>query len=128
MSPHSISDFDDTPMSASDIEMPSKVSSCVIGIDVGGTNTDAVVLRDEKVLGWHKTPTTTDIQEGVELAVEAVVKKSGIPSNHVGAVKIGTTVSYLLFLVSVSVLAEAFFFFLSRYVYANNCSNSSMPF
>jgi activator of 2-hydroxyglutaryl-CoA dehydratase len=98
MPPHCISDFDDTPVSTLDVDMPSKVSSCVIGIDVGGTNTDAVVLRDEKVLGWHKTPTTTDIQEGVELAIEAVVKKSGIPVNHVRAVKIGTTVSHLMIL------------------------------
>jgi activator of 2-hydroxyglutaryl-CoA dehydratase len=96
MSPHFISDLDDTLVAAVDIDMPSRVSSCVIGIDVGGTNTDAVVLRDERVLGWHKTPTTSDIQEGVELAIEAVVKKAEIPASHVGAVKIGTTVSQFM--------------------------------
>jgi N-methylhydantoinase A/oxoprolinase/acetone carboxylase beta subunit len=93
MSPHSTTDINETCVSVLDVEIPSKITSCVIGIDVGGTNTDAVVLRDEKVIGWHKTPTTSDIQEGVELAIEAVVKKAEIPANHVGAVKIGTTVS-----------------------------------
>jgi predicted NBD/HSP70 family sugar kinase len=73
--------------------MPSKLSSCVIGIDVGGTNTDAVILQNEAVLAVHKTPSTTDIQSGVERAIEEVVKKADIPSDHVDSVKIGTTVS-----------------------------------
>ncbi|CAG8971460.1 hypothetical protein HYALB_00002044 [Hymenoscyphus albidus] len=71
--------------------MPSKISPCVIGIDVGGTNTDAVLLRDGTVLAWHKTPTTTDIQQGVELVIEEVIKKADIPRDHVRSVKIGTT-------------------------------------
>lgn len=73
--------------------MPSKLSSCVVGIDVGGTNTDAVILQNEAVLAWHKTPTTSDIQSGVERAIEEVVKKAKTPSIHVDSVKIGTTVS-----------------------------------
>lgn len=73
-------------------KMPSKLSSCVIGIDVGGTNTDAVILQGEEVVEWYKTPTTSDIQTGVERAIEEVVKKAKIPSNHVDSVKIGTTV------------------------------------
>ncbi|TVY45805.1 putative D-/L-hydantoinase subunit A [Lachnellula occidentalis] len=71
--------------------MPSKLSSCVIGIDVGGTNTDAVILRGDNVLAWHKTPTTSDIQDGVERAIQEVVKKAEISPRHVGSVKIGTT-------------------------------------
>ncbi|KAG4420786.1 hypothetical protein IFR04_006066 [Cadophora malorum] len=70
---------------------PPKPASCIIGIDVGGTNTDSVILQNEEVLAWYKTPTTTDIQEGVERAIAAVVQKANIPSNHVGSVKIGTT-------------------------------------
>jgi N-acetylglucosamine kinase-like BadF-type ATPase len=73
--------------------MPSKLSSCVVGIDVGGTNTDAVILQNEEVLAWHKTPTTIDIQSGVERAIEEVVKKADIRSSRVDSVKIGTTVS-----------------------------------
>jgi N-methylhydantoinase A/oxoprolinase/acetone carboxylase beta subunit len=72
--------------------MPSKLSSCVIGIDVGGTNTDSVILQGDNVLAWHKTPTTSDIQEGVERAIEQVVKKADIPPGHVDSVKIGKTV------------------------------------
>ena len=32
-----------------------------IGIDVGGTNTDAVLMNGIEVLGWRKTPTTPDV-------------------------------------------------------------------
>ncbi|RDL40560.1 uncharacterized protein BP5553_00539 [Venustampulla echinocandica] len=72
--------------------MPSKLSSCVIGIDVGGTNTDAVILQGNTVLACHKTPTTADIQEGVEHAIEEVVRKADIaPGCRVDSVKIGTT-------------------------------------
>ncbi|KAH8663399.1 hypothetical protein BGZ60DRAFT_470898 [Tricladium varicosporioides] len=71
--------------------MPSKVPSCVIGIDVGGTNTDAVILQGDEVLACHKTPTTSDIQDGVERAIEEVVKKSEIAPSTVDSVKIGTT-------------------------------------
>ncbi|KAG9234143.1 hypothetical protein BJ875DRAFT_441551 [Amylocarpus encephaloides] len=72
--------------------MPSKVSPYVIGVDVGGTNTDAVILQDETVLAWHKTSTTIDIQQGVECAIKEVVKKAGLPlGGRVSAVKIGTT-------------------------------------
>ncbi|KAL3420969.1 hydantoinase [Phlyctema vagabunda] len=71
--------------------MPSKLLSCVIGIDVGGTNTDAVVLRENNVVAWHKTPTTPDIQAGVEEAIQAVMKKADLPATSVNSVKIGTT-------------------------------------
>ncbi|KAI9738151.1 MAG: hypothetical protein M1818_005580 [Claussenomyces sp. TS43310] len=66
-------------------------SSCVVGIDVGGTNTDAVILRDGHVIEWYKTPTTPDIQTGVEQAIQEVLRKAGIPSYDVDSVKIGTT-------------------------------------
>ena len=35
-----------------------------IGVDVGGTNTDAVVVVDGLVVASHKTPTTADITQG----------------------------------------------------------------
>jgi N-methylhydantoinase A/oxoprolinase/acetone carboxylase beta subunit len=72
-----------------------KPAQRVLGIDVGGTNTDAVFLQNEKVLAWHKTPTTPDIQSGVETAIEAIMKKAEIMSGHVDSVKIGTTVCTL---------------------------------
>ena len=36
-----------------------------IGIDVGGTNTDAVLMNGLEVLGWRKTPTTPDVGSGI---------------------------------------------------------------
>ena len=36
-----------------------------IGIDVGGTNTDAVLMDGLDVLGWRKTPTTPDVGTGI---------------------------------------------------------------
>ncbi|KAL2841747.1 hypothetical protein BJY01DRAFT_249415 [Aspergillus pseudoustus] len=59
-----------------------------IGVDVGGTNTDAVVLDPTQhgtptrgVLASHKTPTTPDATAGVEAAIRAVLQESGITSS-----------------------------------------------
>jgi N-methylhydantoinase A/oxoprolinase/acetone carboxylase beta subunit len=46
------------------------------------------------VVVFHKTPTTPDIQEGVETAIESVVKQANLPFGHVDSVKIGTTVRF----------------------------------
>jgi hypothetical protein len=53
----------------------------------------AVVLRNDEILAWHKTPTTVDIQAGVELAIQQVIQKANIEPGQVTSVKIGTTVS-----------------------------------
>lgn len=60
-----------------------------IGIDVGGTNTDAVLLEDDRVLHAFKTPTTEDVLTGVRTALEEVAGLAG--SEGVQAVMIGTT-------------------------------------
>ena len=39
-----------------------------IGIDVGGTNTDAVLLEDGSVVHAIKTPTTQDVTSGIVTA------------------------------------------------------------
>ncbi|MFV0384404.1 hydantoinase/oxoprolinase N-terminal domain-containing protein [Paracoccus sp. (in: a-proteobacteria)] len=59
-----------------------------IGIDVGGTNTDAVLIDDSGVLASVKVPTSADVMGGVVAALNAVAPadRSGI-----GAVMIGTT-------------------------------------
>ena len=42
-----------------------------LGIDVGGTNTDAVVLdRDNKVIAKTKQSTTADVTTGIKNAIE----------------------------------------------------------
>ena len=41
-----------------------------IGIDVGGTNTDAVLIENHTVRDAVKTPTTADVTSGIETALE----------------------------------------------------------
>ncbi len=60
-----------------------------IGIDVGGTNTDAVLLEGDAVLHAVKTPTTEDVLTGVRRALEGVAPHVG--PQGVQAVMIGTT-------------------------------------
>ena len=62
-----------------------------IGVDVGGTNTDAVVMHSEKFLGGAKSPTTKDILSGVKNAVIAALNKSKTESKDIEALIIGTT-------------------------------------
>ena len=62
-----------------------------IGVDVGGTNTDAVVMDHRTVLAHHKAPTSPDVTEGIVAAIESVLTSSGIPSEDVSGVMVGTT-------------------------------------
>ena len=62
-----------------------------IGIDVGGTNTDAVLLRGDTVLATAKQPTTEDVTAGVVHSLRLVLQQSGIAPAAVEAVMIGTT-------------------------------------
>lgn len=62
-----------------------------IGIDVGGTNTDAVVMRSRAVLAAIKTATTSDVTSGVRNAMEQAIGKSGVAREAIGHVMIGTT-------------------------------------
>ena len=40
-----------------------------VGIDVGGTNTDAVLMDERRVVTWHKTATTADVSSGIIAAL-----------------------------------------------------------
>ncbi len=62
-----------------------------IGVDVGGTNTDAVLMDGDKVVGWHKTPTTPDVTGGITAAIRTVLQETKVPAGQVKAVMIGTT-------------------------------------
>lgn len=62
-----------------------------LGIDVGGTNTDAVVMRGRQVICAIKTPTTADVTTGVLKALQQVLQNAGIAHTRLGAVMIGTT-------------------------------------
>lgn len=45
-----------------------------IGIDVGGTNTDALIMAGREVLAAHKTPTTADVGSGTRSALTKVLR------------------------------------------------------
>ncbi len=61
-----------------------------IGVDVGGTNTDAVLMRGDELLAQAKVPTTPDVTSGIEAAIEAVMAGAG-DSIQPSAVMLGTT-------------------------------------
>jgi len=62
-----------------------------IGIDVGGTNTDAVLIESQEVAASVKTTTTEDVTSGVVTALLALVETSPGLLRSVDAVMIGTT-------------------------------------
>lgn len=62
-----------------------------IGIDVGGTNTDAVLVDGADVVCWTKTATTGDVTSGIRTALAEVMARSGAAPEAVDAVMIGTT-------------------------------------
>ena len=71
---------------------PPAASAYRMGIDVGGTNTDAVILdRDLRVAAKHKSPTTSDIVSGITDAMGAVTAAAGIDVGDIGRVMLGTT-------------------------------------
>lgn len=62
-----------------------------LGIDVGGTNTDSVLMSGNRVLAAKKSFTTSDISSGVNSAVTALLESSRIAPSEIGSVMIGTT-------------------------------------
>ena len=62
-----------------------------IGVDVGGTNTDAVLMDGREVRAWTKQPTTADVGAGVASAIRAVLAQADVGRHAVQAVMIGTT-------------------------------------
>ncbi|MDG2091283.1 MAG: hydantoinase/oxoprolinase family protein [Gammaproteobacteria bacterium] len=63
-----------------------------IGIDVGGTNTDAVLVsQDNKILAKTKQSTTLDVSSGIENALEEVISSANIPTDLIQYIMLGTT-------------------------------------
>jgi N-methylhydantoinase A/oxoprolinase/acetone carboxylase beta subunit len=62
-----------------------------IGVDVGGTNTDAVVMSSETVVAGAKSPTTTDILSGVENSILSALTQANKKPDDIEALIIGTT-------------------------------------
>jgi N-methylhydantoinase A/oxoprolinase/acetone carboxylase beta subunit len=62
-----------------------------IGIDVGGTNTDAVLLEDGRVVHAVKTPTTADVTTGIVTALGELSAHPEIARGDIDGVVVGTT-------------------------------------
>lgn len=62
-----------------------------IGIDVGGTNTDAVLMEGTQVLATVKQATSDDVTSGIISAIERLREQRQFEGSTVKAVMIGTT-------------------------------------
>ncbi|CAK7225810.1 hypothetical protein SEUCBS140593_006029 [Sporothrix eucalyptigena] len=69
-----------------------------IGVDVGGTNTDGVILDptrsgepDKGIVAWHKAATTTNPSVGIGNAITEMLTTAKIAPADVASVTIGTT-------------------------------------
>ncbi|MFF2327327.1 MULTISPECIES: hydantoinase/oxoprolinase N-terminal domain-containing protein [unclassified Streptomyces] len=62
-----------------------------LGIDVGGTNTDAVLIDGDQVLGAVKASTTADVTGGIVAAIRDLRQAAGFEPAAIDAVMIGTT-------------------------------------
>ncbi|KAH7051996.1 hypothetical protein B0J12DRAFT_751463 [Macrophomina phaseolina] len=69
-----------------------------VGIDVGGTNTDGVILDplrssqpDKGIIAWNKAPTTTNPSLGINDALVSMFEQAKINPDEVASVTIGTT-------------------------------------
>ena len=62
-----------------------------LGIDVGGTNTDAVLMAGRQVVSACKTPTTPDVSAGIGTALGRILASSKVDPLRIRAVMIGTT-------------------------------------
>ena len=63
-----------------------------LGIDVGGTNTDAVILdRADRVIAKAKVPTTPDVTGGIVAALDTVIAASGADAARITHAMLGTT-------------------------------------
>jgi N-methylhydantoinase A/oxoprolinase/acetone carboxylase beta subunit len=62
-----------------------------IGIDVGGTNTDAVLMDGRRTLAGVKNATTPDVTSGIIQAIEGLRAGHRFDGSDISAVMIGTT-------------------------------------
>jgi len=62
-----------------------------IGIDVGGTNTDAVLIEEGKVVRAMKAPTSEDVTTGILASLKSLGSTGLLAGKKVDGVMIGTT-------------------------------------
>ena len=63
----------------------------IVGVDVGGTNTDAVLMDGTKLIASRKLPTTPDVSDGIVSAIRLVLRDSDISTDRIQCIAIGTT-------------------------------------
>ncbi len=67
-------------------------NSYIIGVDIGGTNTDAVLVdQNDKIICAVKTTTTDDISVGFSTALNQLFRQATIPPEKIQGVFLGTT-------------------------------------
>jgi len=62
-----------------------------IGIDVGGTHTDAALLKGDKVIAATKALTSADVVSGISSALDEILSIGGVKESQIETVMIGTT-------------------------------------
>ncbi|MPZ33461.1 MAG: hydantoinase/oxoprolinase family protein [Rhodospirillales bacterium] len=62
-----------------------------IGIDVGGTNTDAVLIEEGKVVSAVKAPTSEDVTTGILDSLKSLGSTGVLAGKRIDGVMIGTT-------------------------------------
>ncbi|GAA0477430.1 hydantoinase/oxoprolinase family protein [Parasphingorhabdus litoris] len=62
-----------------------------IGIDVGGTHTDAVILDGDHVIAATKALTSADVVGGITDALDSLLKDGAVSQDMIQTVMIGTT-------------------------------------
>ena len=63
-----------------------------LGVDVGGTNTDAVALDGAgRVIAWTKQPTSEDVTGGIRASIAALLADLGARRAEISRVMLGTT-------------------------------------
>ena len=63
-----------------------------LGIDVGGTNTDAAILdQTDRIIGSAKSPTTPDVTSGIRAALDSALSPLQLPPEAIRYAMLGTT-------------------------------------
>ena len=62
-----------------------------LGLDVGGTHTDAVLLDGEEVVASTKALTSADVLSGILEAIERVLQGQPLDASRIDAIMLGTT-------------------------------------
>lgn len=62
-----------------------------VGLDVGGTNTDAVLLDGSTVVAWAKVATSDDVAGGIQAVMQDLLGQSRVEPDRIDSVMLGTT-------------------------------------